>query len=84
VTETQVERLTLVVAAFYSNTAGDRENNTTHLIKNTRLNLTDALLQIKAWLLHCTLGTFGDRTGRGILLLRKCGFSVLYFQVDDD
>jgi len=65
-------------------TAGDGENNTTNLIKDTRLNLADALLQIKARLLHRTLGTLGDRTGRGVLLLRKRAFSVLYFQVHDD
>ena len=54
-----------------------KRKNTTDLIKNTRLNFTDALLQIKAWLLHCALGTLGDRTGRGVLLKRKCTLPVL-------
>ena len=65
-------------------TASDGENNTTDLIEDARLDLTDALLQIKARLLQCTLGTLGDRTGRGVLLVRKCTLSVLYFQVHDD
>ena len=56
----------------------------TDLIKHTRLDFTDALLQIKARLLQCTLGTFGDGAGRGVVILRKCALAVLYLEVHDD
>ena len=58
--------------------------DTTYLIKNTGLDFTDALLQVKARLLQSTLGTFGYRTGRSLVTLRKSAFPVLHFQVDND
>ena len=56
----------------------------TDLIKHARLDFTDALFQIKARLLQCTLGAFRDGTRRGLVTLRKCALTVLYFEVHND
>ena len=79
--DTSISYISIVTSKLIGSQVLEKDPN---LIEHTRLDFSDALLQIKARLLQCTLGTFRDRTGRGLVTLRERALPVLYLEVHDD